>query len=97
MQGRVAGRERYQLSFSLERRHEHLQLWRSRATCHVEIRADQPEVKGHTLDVALAAAEAYGAALSEAVEEHVSDQGIMKQVCKCLVDWAQIAGARARS
>jgi imidazoleglycerol-phosphate dehydratase len=37
-----------------------------RATCHLEIRADSGQ-RGHTLDVALAAAAAYGAALSRSI------------------------------
>ena len=43
------------------------------------------------------ASDSFSSALLEALEKHISDQGIVKQVCKCLVDWAQIASDRSRS
>ena len=42
------------------------------------------------------ASRSYGDALMKALEEHISDQGIVKQACKCLVEWAQIAAAEGR-
>ena len=39
----------------------------TRATGHLEVRADATEAAGHTLDLALAAAAAYGAALARAI------------------------------
>ena len=35
-------------------------------------------------------------ALVQALQQHVSDQAIMKQASKCLVEWAQIAGSQNR-
>jgi len=45
-----------------------------RASCHLELRADSEE-RGHTLPLALAAASAYGAALSRAIRVDPRRQG----------------------
>lgn len=45
----------------------------------------------------LFASPAFASALTDATERHISDQALVNQVCKCLVDWAQIAGTAGRA